>query len=180
MVSRRRQRGLYFAADAAQLKSLVSTIWNDAGIRYVFTTRSKVPFIAKEDGSKYYDESYQFVPGKDEVIREGQAGYVVCYGEMLYRALDAVDRAREAGIDVGLINKPTLNVIDEDIVKKVGAAPFALVVGRRTKQRPRQPLRDLARTRPGAEVRQQGVVRPSAAASPNTSPIRAWTRTASR
>ncbi|MBX3176132.1 MAG: transketolase [Candidatus Hydrogenedentes bacterium] len=119
---------LYFAADAAQLKSLVNTIWSDPGIRYVFTTRSKVPFIAKEDGSKYYDESYQFVPGKDEVIREGQAGYVVCYGEMLYRALDAVDRAREAGIDVGLINKPTLNVIDEDMLKKVGAAPFALVV----------------------------------------------------
>ena len=27
---------LYFAADAGQLKSLVNTIWDDAGIRYVF------------------------------------------------------------------------------------------------------------------------------------------------
>ncbi len=119
---------LYFAADAGQLKSLVNTIWNDDGIRYVFTTRSKVPFIAKEDGSKFYDDSYQFVPGKDEVIREGKAGYVVSYGEMLYRAIDAVDRARAEGIDVGLINKPTLNVIDEDTLKKVGTSPFALVV----------------------------------------------------
>lgn len=119
---------LYFAADAAQLKSLVNTIWDQEGIRYVFTTRSKVPFIAKEDGSRFYDDNYQFVPGKDEIVREGKAGYVVSYGEMLYRAIDAVDRAREAGIDVGLINKPTLNVIDEDMMKKVGAAPFALVV----------------------------------------------------
>jgi transketolase C-terminal domain/subunit len=119
---------LYFAADAGQLKSLVNTIWNDDGIRYVFTTRSKVPFIAKEDGSKFYDDSYQFVVGKDEVIREGKAGYVVSYGEMLYRAIDAVDRARAEGIDVGLINKPTLNVIDEGTLKKVGASPFALVV----------------------------------------------------
>ncbi len=119
---------LYFAADAGQLKSLVETIWDDEGIRYVFTTRSKVPFIAKEDGSKFYDDAYQFVPGKDEVVREGSAGYVVSYGEMLYRAIDAVDRARAEGIDVGLINKPTLNVIDEDMLKKVGGSPFALVV----------------------------------------------------
>jgi len=119
---------LYFAADALQLKSLVRTIWNDEGIRYVFTTRSKVPFILKEDGGKLYDGAYQFVPGKDEVVREGRAGYVVAYGELLYRALDAVERAREAGLDVGLINKPTLNVADEAMMKKVGRAPFVLVV----------------------------------------------------
>jgi transketolase len=119
---------LYFAADAGQLKSLVKTIWDDEGIRYVFTTRSKVPFIAKEDGSRFYDDNYQFVAGKDEVIREGDAGYVVSYGEMLYRAIDAVDRARAEGINVGLINKPTLNVIDEDMMKKVGGTPFAIVV----------------------------------------------------
>ncbi len=119
---------LYFAADAAQLKSLVETIWDDEGIRYVFTTRSKVPYIAKEDGSKFYDDKYQFVAGKDEVLREGTAGYVISYGEMVYRAIDAVDRARAEGIDVGLINKPTLNVIDEDMLKKVGGSPFALVV----------------------------------------------------
>ena len=71
---------------------------------------------------------YVFKPGKDEVIREGSAGYVVSYGEMLYRALDAVERARAMGIDVGLINKPTLNVVDEDMMKKVGQAPFVLVV----------------------------------------------------
>lgn len=119
---------LYFAADALQLKAVVEKIWNDAGIRYVFTTRSKVPFILKEDGSKFYGEGYVFTPGKDEVIREGSAGYVVSYGEMLYRALDAVDRARAEGIDVGLVNKPTLNVCDCETLGKVGTSPFALVV----------------------------------------------------
>ncbi|MBI2423553.1 MAG: transketolase [Candidatus Hydrogenedentes bacterium] len=119
---------LYFAADAGQLKSMVETIFFDEGVRYVFTTRSKVPFILNDTGERYYGADYQFVPGKDEVIRKGSAGYVISYGEMLYRAIDAVDRAREAGIDVGLINKPTLNVIDEASLKTVGAAPFALVV----------------------------------------------------
>ncbi len=119
---------LYFAADALQLKSLVRTVWKDEGLRYIFTTRSKVPFICAPDGSKCFDGDYQFVPGKDEVIREGSAGYVVSYGDLLYRALDAVERAREAGIDVGLINKPTLNVIDEEMMAKLAKAPFVLVV----------------------------------------------------
>jgi transketolase C-terminal domain/subunit len=119
---------LYMPADALQLKSLVETIWGDKGLRFLFTTRSKVPYILKEDGEKYYGDSYQFVPGMDEVIREGSAGYVVSYGEMLHRALDAVERARKEGIDVGLINKPTLNIVDETTMKKVGAAPFVLVV----------------------------------------------------
>lgn len=119
---------LYFAADALQLKALVERIWKDEGIRYVFTTRSKVPFILKEDGSKFYGEDYVFKPGKDEIIRRGTAGYVVSYGELLYRALDAVERARAEGIDVGLINKPTLNVCDADTLAIAGKSPFVLVV----------------------------------------------------
>lgn len=118
---------LYFAADALQLKAVVNTIWNDPGIRYVFTTRSKVPFIQNEAGAKLFGDGYTFTPGKDEVIREGKAGYVVSYGEILYRALDAVERARKEGIDVGLINKPTLNVVDEASLAAVGKAPFVLV-----------------------------------------------------
>jgi transketolase len=119
---------LYFAADAAQLKAIVHSIWNDEGMRFIFTTRSKVPYILKEDGSRYYDEGYTFPRDADEVIREGSAGYVVSYGEMLYRSLDAVERARKEGLDVGLINKPTLNIPDDKSLSKVGATPFVLFV----------------------------------------------------
>ena len=119
---------LYFAADALQLKALVERIWNDEGIRYVFTTRSKVPYILKEDGGKFFGEGYVFTPGKDDIVREGTAGYVVSYGEMLYRSLDAVERARAKGIDVGLVNKPTLNVCDCETLAQVGKTPFVLVV----------------------------------------------------
>ena len=119
---------LYFPADALQMKSIVKSIWGNKGIRYLFSTRSKVPFICNEDGTKLYEDGYAFIPGKDEVIREGSAGYVVTYGEMTYRSLDAVDRARAAGLDVGLINKPTLNVVDETTMIKIGTSPFVLVV----------------------------------------------------
>lgn len=62
------------------------------------------------------------------MIRKGTAGYIVTYGEMVYRSLDAVERLKKDGIDVGLINKPTLNVVDEDTIKLVGKSPFVLVV----------------------------------------------------
>ncbi|MCX5768804.1 MAG: transketolase [Candidatus Hydrogenedentes bacterium] len=125
---------LYFAADALQLKAVVERIWQDTGIRYVFTTRSKVPYICKEDGSKFYGEGYVFEPGKDEIIRQGTAGYVVSYGELLYRSLDAVERARAEGVNVGLINKPTLNVCDTEMLERVGRSPFVLVVESQNRQ----------------------------------------------
>ena len=119
---------LYFAADALQLKAIVERVWNDEGIRYLFTTRSKVPYILKADGAKFFGDGYAFEPGNDDVIREGSAGYVVSYGELLYRALDAVEKARAEGIDVGLINKPTLNVCDCETLAKAGKSRFVLVV----------------------------------------------------
>lgn len=119
---------LYFPADNAQFHAAVKRVFFDKGIRFVFSTRSKVPFILKENGDRFYGDDYTFEPGRDEIIREGNAGYLVSYGEMLYRALDAVDRARAEGLDVGLINKPTLNVIDEQALERAGNSPFVLVV----------------------------------------------------
>jgi len=47
---------------------------------------------------------------------------------MLYRSWDAVLRCRELGLDVGLVNKPSLNVVDEQTIMKIGQSPFVLVV----------------------------------------------------
>jgi transketolase len=119
---------LYFPADAGQMKACVAAVFNDPGLRFIFSTRSKTPNILDSNGNSLYGEGYSFTPGKDEVIREGSAGYIVSFGDALYRALDAVERLKQEGIDVGLINKPTLNVIDEDSIAKVGKSPFVLTV----------------------------------------------------
>ncbi|KAF8839515.1 thiamine diphosphate-binding protein [Paxillus ammoniavirescens] len=123
------QSWLYFPADPLQMVAVVKRVFFERGLRFVFSTRSKVPYILKEDGkTKYFDGDYQFVPGKDETIVEGTAGYVVSFGEMLYRSWDAVLRCRQEGLNVGLINKPTLNIVDEQTLRKIGSSPFVLVV----------------------------------------------------
>lgn len=118
---------LYFPADANQMKAVVKAIFNDPGLRFIFSTRSKVPMILDKDGNEMFAGSYTFTPGKDEVVREGSAGYIVTFGDSLYRALDAVEHLKQEGIEVGLINKATLNVVDEDMMAKVGKSPFVLV-----------------------------------------------------
>ncbi len=119
---------LYFPADPNQMRAVIKKIFFDPGLRFVFSTRSKTPIILDDKGNEFFGGDYTFVPGKDEVIREGTAGYVVAFGETLYRALDAVERLKAEGIDVGLINKPHLNVIDEETLAKIGNSPLVLVV----------------------------------------------------
>ena len=46
------------------------------------------------NGQEFFGGDYKFVSGKDEVIREGTQGYIVSFGETLYRALDAVERLK--------------------------------------------------------------------------------------
>jgi len=127
---------LYFPADTLQMKAVLRKIFPQPGLRFVFSTRSPVPYILDQKGKNFFDpkNGYKFTPGKDDLIRKGTAGYVVSYGEMLYRCLDAVEQLREQGIDVGLINRPTLNVIDEKMLDFVGKSSFVVFVESQNKK----------------------------------------------
>jgi transketolase len=119
---------LYFPADQHQFAACVKRIFKDPGLRFLFTTRAPVPDILDDDGKPMY-QGKPFDPGKDYIVREAAAGggYVVAVGETVYRALDAVIELRKQGVKVGLINKPTLNVVDPVMMKKLTTAPFVLV-----------------------------------------------------
>jgi transketolase len=119
---------LYFPADQHQFAACVKRIFKDPGLRFVFSTRAAVPDILGEDGKPLY-QGKPFEPGKDYIVREAPAGggYVVATGETVYRALDAVIGLQEQGVKVGLINKPTLNVVDPQMMRTLAGASFVLV-----------------------------------------------------
>lgn len=101
------------------------------GLTFIVDQRSKVPFILKEDGTKFFDpETYTFNPGVPDVIRGGKDGYVVAMGAVaLYNALDAVDRQREDGRDIGLINWHTLSrPYDDNTLKLLSNVKFVVTV----------------------------------------------------
>ena len=119
---------LYFPVDQHQFAACVKRVFNDPGLRFVFSTRAAVPDILDEDNKPLY-QGKPFNPGKDDIVRKAPAGggYVVSFGETVYRALDAIIRLQEQGVKVGLINKPTLNIVDPETMKLLAGAPFVLV-----------------------------------------------------
>ncbi|KDN45616.1 Thiamin diphosphate-binding protein [Tilletiaria anomala UBC 951] len=120
---------LYFPADPTQMTACINKVLYDEGLRFVFSTRSKVPWVLKEGTQEpFYGEGYTFTPGKDDIIRKGTKGYVVSFGDMLYRSASAIDTLRKQGLDVGLVNKSTLNIVDEDVLKEIGQTGFVIVV----------------------------------------------------
>lgn len=120
---------LYFPADPAQMTATVERVIYEEGLRFIFSTRAKVPWITKENSEeRFYGSDYKFVPGKDEWIRKGKAGVVVTFGDMVYRAVSAVDELRAQGHDIALVNKSTLNIIDEEAIAEYGKLPFLLIV----------------------------------------------------
>ena len=119
---------LYFPADAGQMKACVEAVFHEPGLRFIFSTRSKTPNLLDGSGNPLHGEGYTFVPGKDELVRDGSAGYIVAFGDALYRAVDAAERLKQEGIEVGVVNKATLNVVDEEMMAKIGKAPFVLTV----------------------------------------------------
>lgn len=80
---------LYFPADPAQMTKVVEKVFFQHGIRFIFSTRAKVPWILKENSQeRFFDSpSYEFVPGKDEIVRgatdlKAVTGWVVTFGEV--------------------------------------------------------------------------------------------------
>ena len=119
---------LYFPADPLQMEAIVKRIFFEPGIRFVFSTRPAVPYILDEQGNRYFEAGrYTFKPGKDELVRDGNDGFIVAFGDTLYRAIDAAETLKEQGYKVGVINKPSLNVVDEEALKKIAGSRFVLV-----------------------------------------------------
>ena len=119
---------LYFPSDALQLEAILRRVFPEPGLRFVYSTRSGTPFILDEHGNRRFGEGYTFNPDTDEVIRPGRDGWIVSYGEMLYRCLHVVELLREEGVEIGLVNKPVLNVVDEAMLATLGTSPMVLVV----------------------------------------------------
>ena len=120
--------GLYFPADVNQMDAVVNRIFGEHGTNFIFSNRSKTPLILDNDGKSFYGSGYEFTPGVDEIIREGKDGWIVSYGDMLHRCLHIVEEYKEQGVSIGLVNKPTLNSVDEDVMRHIGNSPFVMVV----------------------------------------------------
>ena len=95
-------------ADDVEAKAAVKAAYEFDGPVYLRFGRLALPV--------FHDESYEFVIGKGEVLRDGKDVAIIANGLMTYEAIKAGEELAEAGIDAMIINMPTIKPLDEELV----------------------------------------------------------------
>ena len=95
-------------ADDVEAKAAVKAAYEMEGPVYLRFGRLALPV--------FHDESYEFVIGKGEVLKDGTDIAIIANGLMVYEAIKAGEELAEAGINAMVINMPTIKPLDEELV----------------------------------------------------------------
>jgi len=95
-------------ADDVEAKAAVRAAYEMEGPVYLRFGRLAVPV--------FHDESYKFVIGKGEVVKDGTDVAIIANGLMVYEAIKAGEELAAAGINAMVINMPTIKPLDEELV----------------------------------------------------------------
>ena len=95
-------------ADDVEAKAAVKAAYHFDGPVYLRFGRLALPV--------FHDESYEFVIGKGETVREGKDVAIIANGLMVYEAIKAAEELAAEGIDAMVINMPTIKPLDEELV----------------------------------------------------------------
>jgi transketolase len=109
------------AADEVELVRMTRAMINHKGPVYMRMYRKAA--------ARVYDESYRFVWGKADVIKEGRDVSIIASGMMVSEAVAAGAKLSEKGIDAEIINVHMIKPIDRktisDSARKTGAVVTA-------------------------------------------------------
>jgi len=95
-------------ADDVEARAAVRAAYEMDGPVYLRFGRLAVPV--------FHDESYKFVIGKGEVVKDGTDVAIIANGLMVYEAIKAGEELAAAGINAMIINMPTIKPLDEELV----------------------------------------------------------------
>ena len=104
-------------ADGVEARKMIFEISNYTGPVYVRLGRSSVPTIFNND--------YDFKIGKGVILKDGTDATIIACGIMVNEAIKVSEQLEEEGINVRVINMPTIKPIDRELIidsaKKTGA-----------------------------------------------------------
>ncbi len=96
-------------ADDVEAKAAVKAAYEHPGPVYIRFGRAAVPVIHDE-------ESFSFVIGKAEVLRDGKDVAIIANGLMVAEALKAAEQLSAQGIEARVVNMCTIKPLDEETV----------------------------------------------------------------
>lgn len=91
-------------ADANQTDRAVRYAATNPGNMLLAMGRSKLPVLTKEDGEVLYSTNHNFEYGKADWVREGTDGVIITFGTMVSKAVNAWEKLKAAGLNVGILN----------------------------------------------------------------------------
>lgn len=105
--------------DAVEMVKAIEAILNYNGPVYIRMYRPGLPVI--------HDNNYEFRIGKGEVIINGKDVTLISTGDMVYKSIEASKKLKEEGIDVRVINMPTIKPIDKNLIKRAAKETNAVI-----------------------------------------------------
>ena len=105
-------------ADGNQTDHVTRYIVNKYGNYLVSMGRSKYEPIRKIDGSIFYDENYQFVYGKADLLREGDRAALLVMGTFTSNAIKVYELLKEKGIKISVWHIASPTDIDEEMISQ--------------------------------------------------------------
>ncbi len=112
-------------ADPNQTDRIIRYVASHYGNFYVRMGRHKYPVVTKEDGSPFYDTSYQYEYGKSDIIREGNDLTIVASGAIVAEAVKAWDELKKENpeLSIELVASTSIKKFDQtllDSIRKTG------------------------------------------------------------
>jgi transketolase len=106
-------------ADAIEATGALKAAAGTPGPFYIRLSRQKTPVV--------YPDNYPFVVGKAVTMRGGQDVTVIACGIMVSEALKASDNLAKPGIEVRVLNMPTLKPLDEEAIVRAARETGAIL-----------------------------------------------------
>ncbi|MHB1419722.1 MAG: transketolase family protein [Bacillota bacterium] len=110
---------VFSPVDAVQVTKVVEYMAANKGPMYMRVNRNDLPILTSE--------SEKFVPGKVYTMREGKDVAVFATGIMVSKALEAAESLSKEGIDVKVLNVPSIKPLDAINVQEIAASVKAIV-----------------------------------------------------
>ncbi len=106
-------------ADPNQCDRMVRFAAAHQGNVYMRMGRHKLPVLIKENGGILFDEKYEYVYGRTDLLREGDGVTIVAIGGVVIEALRAWEVLRSEGITVEIVVASSIKAFDETIFKSI-------------------------------------------------------------
>ena len=118
---------IFMPADPNQTDHIIRHVASVYGNCFVGMGRAKVPVITDSEGKPFFGKDYRFVPGKADVLRQGNDVTIITMGALLDYAIKVSGTLSAKGIGCRVINMASVIPYDRETILKAAKETGALL-----------------------------------------------------